>query len=125
MGLVRIRLIAYFRAQGFSRVERHLRIRISLPAILCTEPKKLYTQQSRSMKTVLIAISLFIFVPLVSHPQPREAVFKRYTAEDGLPSSHIGCLWQDHRGFLWVGTGNGLYRFDGYNFKAFKRDPAD
>lgn len=60
-----------------------------------------------------------------SHSQPQEANFRRYTADDGLESSHITCLLQDHRGFLWAGTGNGLYRFDGYRFKAFKRDPAD
>src|SRR5262245_39152171 len=97
----------------------------SIPAVLCTEPKKLRKQQSHSMKAVLFAVSFFIIVPSALHSQPREIVFKRYTAEEGLPSSYISCLWQDHRGFLWVGTGNGLYRFDGYTFKAFKRNAAD
>ncbi len=59
------------------------------------------------------------------HPQPKDVSFRRYTAEDGLVGSHISCLLQDHQGFLWVGTANGLYRFDGYAFKAFKRDPSD
>lgn len=69
---------------------------------------------------------LFFFLSAsLLRPQPPEASFRRYTADDGLESHHIACLLQDHRGFLWVGTGNGLYRFDGYRFKAFKRDPAD
>jgi len=68
---------------------------------------------------------LFFLTASPLHPQSREASFRRYTADNGLESSHITCLLQDHRGFLWAGTGNGLYRFDGYRFKAFKRDPAD
>ncbi len=80
----------------------------------------------RSIKTLFFLfffVSFFSALPL--HPQPQEASFRRYTADDGLESSHITSLLQDYRGFLWVGTGNGLYRFDGYRFEAFKRDPAD
>jgi len=67
---------------------------------------------------------LFFFLS-VSALRPQEASFRRYTADDGLESNAITCLLQDHRGFLWIGTGNGLYRFDGHKFKAFKRIPAD
>ena len=78
---------------------------------------------TRAIKT---SFCLFFFLAVSAlRPQPQEASFRRYTAEDGLESSHITCLLQDHRGFLWVGTGNGLYRFEGYSFKAFKRNPAD
>ena len=31
-------------------------------------------------------------------------------------------MMQDSRGFLWIGTTNGAYRFDGYTFTAFKRE---
>jgi ligand-binding sensor domain-containing protein len=96
-----------------------------IPTMLGFEPEKLRRKIYRVMKTVLSVACFFILAPSALPAQPREAVFKRYGAAEGLPSSHISCLLQDHRGFLWVGTGNGLHRFDGYTFKAFKRDPAD
>src|SRR5215467_13224942 len=34
----------------------------------------------------------------------------------------ITCITQDHQGFMWFGTQNGLYRFDGYQTTSFKHD---
>lgn len=45
-----------------------------------------------------------------------------YFAEDGLSSSQVRCLLEDSRGFIWVGTLDGLNRFDGYHFRVFKPD---
>jgi ligand-binding sensor domain-containing protein len=42
--------------------------------------------------------------------------FKNYGAEINIPSGFIYTINQSDDGFLWVGTGNGLARFDGYNF---------
>ncbi|MDL2241404.1 hypothetical protein LJB91_00660, partial [Bacteroidales bacterium OttesenSCG-928-L03] len=42
--------------------------------------------------------------------------YKQYTAEDGLPNMMINCLFQDSRGFIWLGTTTGLIRFDGLSF---------
>jgi hypothetical protein len=41
---------------------------------------------------------------------------KKYTVKDGLPSAYIFSIFQDSRGFLWIGTANGISRFDGKNF---------
>ena len=41
--------------------------------------------------------------------------------EDGLVNDII----QDHKGLLWFATWNGLYRFDGYNFKNYKSNMED
>lgn len=76
-------------------------------------------------KAIFFAGCLLITIPSLLPAQPKDVSFRRYTAEDGLESSHISCLLQDHQGFLWIGTANGLYRFDGYSFKAFRRDPSD
>jgi signal transduction histidine kinase/CheY-like chemotaxis protein/streptogramin lyase len=45
--------------------------------------------------------------------------FKYYGQEAGLRNLAIHCLQQDRTGFLWVGTQNGLYRYDGRSFLAF------
>jgi len=39
--------------------------------------------------------------------------------EQGLPSRNIRCLAQDGRGFMWVATGQDLWRYDGYTFQNF------
>jgi ligand-binding sensor domain-containing protein len=41
---------------------------------------------------------------------------KKYTVNDGLADSYIVAVCQDSQGFLWVGTVNGLSRFDGKEF---------
>jgi len=51
--------------------------------------------------------------------------FARYSTEKGLSHNQINCFLKDKQGFLWIGTADGLNRFDGYSFKIFKNDPAD
>lgn len=43
--------------------------------------------------------------------------------EHALSQNTIQCLLQDSRGFIWIGTWDGLNRFDGYTFKIFRQDP--
>ncbi|MBN2164996.1 MAG: response regulator [Marinilabiliaceae bacterium] len=45
--------------------------------------------------------------------------FQYYTTDNGLSHNMVDCLLKDSRGFLWVGTWEGLNRFDGYSFKTF------
>ena len=46
--------------------------------------------------------------------------YKLYTPHDGLPQSQIQCLFQDSRGYIWVGTYQGLARFNGVNFDVLR-----
>jgi signal transduction histidine kinase/ligand-binding sensor domain-containing protein/CheY-like chemotaxis protein len=48
--------------------------------------------------------------------------FKEYGQEAGLANLDIYCLMQDRTGFLWVGTENGLFRYDGRQFRAYTRE---
>ena len=48
-----------------------------------------------------------------------------YSINSGLPSKSTTCAIKDRNGFLWVGTQNGLCRFDGYQFKTFINVPGD
>ncbi len=45
--------------------------------------------------------------------------FKNYTQEDGLTSSCGYQISQDSKGFVWIGSDNGLFRFDGTEFKQY------
>ncbi len=51
--------------------------------------------------------------------------FQRLTIEDGLSQNSILTMLQDRQGYLWVGTQEGLNRYDGYEFTVFKHDPED
>jgi ligand-binding sensor domain-containing protein/signal transduction histidine kinase len=42
-----------------------------------------------------------------------------WRAEDGLPQSTVTCIAQSSDGYLWLGTQNGLVRFDGVKFRVF------
>src|SRR5579883_2397098 len=48
--------------------------------------------------------------------------FKFYGEEEGLQNLAIQVVIQDRAGFLWVGTQNGLYRYDGNRFTAFGKN---
>ena len=45
-----------------------------------------------------------------------------WTQEQGLPQNTISAIAQTADGYLWLGTDEGLARFDGYEFVVFSRD---
>ena len=49
-----------------------------------------------------------------------EPVFQYLTRKDGLPENSVTCILQDHLGYLWLGTQNGLVRYDGYTMDVFQ-----
>ncbi|MBK9925060.1 MAG: PAS domain S-box protein [Anaerolineales bacterium] len=51
--------------------------------------------------------------------------FEHITIEDGLSQNAGLAIFQDSRGYLWIGTQDGLNRYDGYGFKVYKHDPDD
>jgi ligand-binding sensor domain-containing protein/serine phosphatase RsbU (regulator of sigma subunit) len=60
-----------------------------------------------------ITVCLLLFSTIL-HGQTYR--FKNYGAESNIPNGFIYTINQSNNGFLWVGTGKGLSRFDGYSF---------
>lgn len=76
----------------------------------------------------LFAIFLVCFIcanPAAFCQQPGGFTLKIYDETNGLSDNTIRALLQDSRGFIWIGTTDGLYRYDGYQFKVFKRVKND
>ena len=73
---------------------------------------------------LLFALFFLLFQALVqgqfSFPET-----KLFNANNGLSQSHINTIIQDSRGFLWIGTENGLSRYDGYEFVNYIHQPYD
>ncbi|MBK1875273.1 two-component regulator propeller domain-containing protein [Pelagicoccus mobilis] len=72
----------------------------------------------------IVSKSLVIFVVAclqagVWAAVPEHLDFKRINATDGLSNNWVRCFYQDDEGFMWIGTSNGLNRYDGHRIKAF------
>jgi len=57
--------------------------------------------------------------------QNQQLKFQRIEIRDGLSDPNVLCMIQDSRGFMWVGTRNGLNRYDGHQFRAYFHNTAD
>lgn len=66
-----------------------------------------------------LALLLIVMLTHVAEAQHRSLRFQHLTSEDGLPQNMVDCMLQDHQGFMWFGTWNGLSRYDGYTFEVF------
>lgn len=49
--------------------------------------------------------------------------FDHLTTEDGLSQSDINAIYQDHQGFMWFATHDGLNKYDGYEFTVYNPSP--
>jgi signal transduction histidine kinase/ligand-binding sensor domain-containing protein/ActR/RegA family two-component response regulator len=65
--------------------------------------------------------SVVVFLLLAGAVQGQRYSFKEYGQDAGLTNLDVYCLLQDSTGFLWVGTENGLFRYDGRQFRAYTK----
>ena len=73
-------------------------------------------------KRGLIIILLFIISNII-HAQSNINLEK--VQGEGLTNNYIKCIQQDTKGFLWFGTEEGLFRYDGYSYQSFRNFPGD
>ncbi len=72
----------------------------------------------------LLGGCLFLSMPALA-PAQVEPMFRTLAVTDGLPSSQVPGLIQDHLGRIWIATEDGLAVYDGLGFRVFRNDPAD
>ena len=65
---------------------------------------------------ILILLLAFWLEPLSASPY---FSFKKYQVEDGLSHNTVWCAIQDSYGFIWLGTRNGLNRYDGVSMQVY------
>ena len=68
---------------------------------------------------ILLLISIpFCFI----QAEDTNLLFHHYQVENGLSNNMVTACVQDGDGYIWIGTRDGLNRFDGYSFKGFRQD---
>ena len=73
------------------------------------------------MRIRVIAILFFLFTLPTNFVNAQQQIFKNYTVNDGLISNDIRRIFQDSKGFLWIGTMEGLSKYDGNTFTNFTK----
>ena len=68
------------------------------------------------MRKTLLTILALLIVSVA-----KAQIGKLFNTDKRLSSSFVEDIYQDHDGFIWISTRNGLNRYDGYNFKVFKK----
>jgi ligand-binding sensor domain-containing protein/two-component sensor histidine kinase len=82
------------------------------------------------MRFIRVYAQSLIFILVTGFPMSalaqvgREAM-RHIGLEDGLSSNHATCFHEDFQGFMWIGTNEGLCRFDGKNFYNYFQNPKD
>ncbi|MRT93533.1 sensor histidine kinase [Ancylomarina sp. 16SWW S1-10-2] len=62
-------------------------------------------------------VSLFLSIQFLANAEDKQ--FINYNFDSDQNPSYIYCLSQDSIGNLWIGTSNGLVKYDGYNFRSY------
>lgn len=90
------------------------------------------SRNAREKRQIGQYLFLFLLLILQVVPIPSKAFevvnnlsFDLFSQEHGLSNNQIHCVLQDRKGWLWIGTSQGVCRFDGYRFTVFKNDPED
>lgn len=69
---------------------------------------------------LIIGLNITLFYPAVDVQAYSNINFKDITIEDGLAQATVERIYQDSRGYIWIGTYDGLNRYDGKDFKVYR-----
>lgn len=77
------------------------------------------------LKIIVLLLSFLSFSAQGSSQASFPTYFKEVSSADGLPDNSVNVVTEDHYGSIWVGTWNGLARFDGRDVEVFRHSESD
>jgi ligand-binding sensor domain-containing protein/serine phosphatase RsbU (regulator of sigma subunit) len=98
---------------------------MTAPGILYTYTRLLWGFASKAfVRLTYGSLIVFIILPLSGVSGERRRITE-YGSHHGLSHISVTSIIQDSYGFLWIGTQDGLNRFDGYEFVVYRHQPSD
>ncbi|MBR07987.1 MAG: hypothetical protein CMP48_09895 [Rickettsiales bacterium] len=70
-------------------------------------------------KKIILVLVPFILLGTIKSSVAQDIFSYSYRSADGLDTDVIKCITQDSLGFIWIGSDDGLFRFDGVNFERY------
>jgi len=89
------------------------------------ENKSLKNRFPGSLRYFILAWILLSVLAQITEAQTQNIRFNHLTPNDGLSHGWVHAIIQDKYGFIWIGTDDGLNRYDGYNFRVYKNNIRD
>lgn len=77
------------------------------------------------MRSFVTGVVFLLLSVAVFSQQAKQYAFRHFTTLNGLASNGTGSVLQDKEGYIWIGTQNGLQRYDGNNFITFRHRSSD
>lgn len=77
----------------------------------------LFKINGKTIKYILPLV--FVLLSQMLYCQDTKIYFDNFTSDNGLSNSYINKILQDRNGWIWIGTGMGINRFDGMKFKNY------
>lgn len=86
---------------------------------------KAFNTVSRPVCFILFFLQLGVALTTSAQQSYLKIKFENLSVNEGLSNSRVTCIVQDRKGYLWVGTDDGLNKFDGYTFRNYRGTPGD
>jgi len=74
---------------------------------------------TRRLSLIILAFQVILLTFIVSSIFSQEYSYRHYTVKDGLVQNQVITMFQDSKGYIWLGTKGGVSRFDGLKFKNY------
>ena len=88
-------------------------------------PKKTLRFHKLYSRFIILIFCLCLFVPIGLNAQFQNVKFDHLTVDNGLSNNTVKSLLRDSHGYLWIGTGHGLNRYDGDKLKVFENTDSN
>ena len=74
---------------------------------------------------LVFSLVLFLSFSTNTNAQIESLRFEHLGIEEGLSNENVTQIFQDSKGYIWIGTFDGLNKYDGYSFTKYRFDPFD
>lgn len=81
---------------------------------------KLLNQSMKVLKTIRLIIIALLLLGFAGKADTQNITFRHLTTDEGLSQITVNSMYIDERGFVWIGTRDGLCRYNGNDIKTFK-----